>query len=424
MTPRPRLRVAAAWRTAWKTVTLRASMCGQHASTLPPTATLYSCIMSQPGEIPLSIPFLGDEEIRAASRAIREAALGGGGRYGRDVEDRLRTMTGSPHAFLVTSGTHATELALMVMGVGPGDEVVMPSFTFASAATAVLRQGARPVFVDIDPQTWNLDPEDVARSVGPRTRAIMPVHYGGNVASMKELATVARPPCVIIEDAAHAFGASYLGRAAGTFGDAGCYSFHATKNVTCGEGGALLLRDTEAARRAEMMRDKGTDRQAFLRGEVARYTWRTEGSSFVTSDLLAAVLLEQLEKARDIHARRRDRWHRYADRLRPLARKGHLTLPVISPDVESSYHIFAVLVDPHRRDAIRTGLRQEGIEAASHYVPLHASPYWTRATGNRQRPLPVTDRVSESLLRLPLYPTLTWAQQDRVIDALFGCFPA
>ncbi len=378
--------------------------------------------MSDDERIPLNIPAVGEEEVQAACRAIREAALGGGGAYGRQVEEQLRTLTRSPHALLVTSCTHAMELALMAVGIGPGDEVIMPSFTFTSTATAVLRQGAQPVFVDIDPRTWNLDPEDVARSLSPRTRAIMPVHYGGNVAPMKELAAIARPPCVIVEDAAHAFGASYFGQAAGTLGDAGCYSFHVTKNVTSGEGGALLLRDAEMARRAEMIREKGTNRQAFLRGEVRYYTWESEGSSFVASDLLAAILLEQLKKAKIIQVNRRERWHRYAEALAPLAHKGYLTLPVISPGVESNYHIFAVLVAPERRDAIQAALLERDIETAFHYIPLHSSPYWTRVSGDRQRPLPVTDRVSLSLLRLPLYPALTRAQQDRVIDALFECF--
>ncbi len=369
--------------------------------------------------VPFHVPFLDDRETQAAVSVIREGALGGGGRYTQQVEASLRSLTGSPHVFFVTSCTHAMELALMALGVGPGDEVILPSFTFTSTATCVVRQGARPVFADIDAQTWNLDPEDVARCLTPRTRVVIPVHYAGHPAPLKEIAELITPPTVIIEDAAHALGAAYLGSPAGTIGEAGCFSFHVSKNVTCGEGGALVVKDPATAQRAEFIREKGTNRTQFLRREVAYYSWVSEGSSFVASDLLAAILIEQLKKLETISARRRAIWHRYAEALAPLALRGHLMLPVLEPGVQSSYHIFAVLVSPDRRESLKQALLARGTETASHYVPLHSSPYWTGVFGNRQRPLPVTERVSQSLLRLPIYPSLTASQQDFVIEALY-----
>ncbi len=373
---------------------------------------------AQSPRVPFHVPFLDEAEIHAATAAVREHALGGGGRYSQDVQQRLKELTGAPHAFFVTSCTHAMELALMAFGIGPGDEVILPSFTFTSTATCIVRAGATPVFADIDPRTWNLDPQDVARCLGPRTRAILPVHYAGHPAPVRALASLIAPPCVIIEDAAHAFGAAAHGQPAGTLGDAGCFSFHITKNLTCGEGGALLLNDPEAAQRAEFMRDKGTNRAQFLKGEVAHYAWVAPGSSFVASDLLAAILLEQFNKLPQIASRRQAVWRRYAEALAPLAQAERLTLPVVDPDIQSSYHIFAILVAPERRAAVREALRARGVEAQPHYVPLHSSPYWSRVTGGHQRPLPVTDRVSRSLLRLPIYPALSAAQQDLVIDTL------
>ena len=369
--------------------------------------------------VPFHVPFLDDRETQAAVSVIREGALGGGGRYTRQVEASLQSLTGAPYAFFVTSCTHAMELALMALGVGPGDDVILPSFTFTSTATCIVRQGAQPVFADIDPRTWNLDPDDVARCLSPRTRAIMPVHYAGHPAPLKEIAELIAPPTVIVEDAAHAFTATYLGSPAGTIGAAGCFSFHVSKNVTCGEGGGLVVKDPAVAQRAEFIREKGTNRTQFLRREVAFYSWVSEGSSFVASDLLAAILIEQLKKLETISAGRRAIWDRYADALAPLAARGRLTLPVLEPGVQSSYHIFAVLVSPDRRDSLKEALLARGIETTSHYVPLHSSPYWTRALGGRQRPLPVTERVSRSLLRLPIYPGLTTAQQDSVIEALY-----
>lgn len=375
--------------------------------------------------VPFHVPFLGEEETRAAVAALRAGSVGGGGAYSRQVEAQLRTLLKIPHAFFVTSCTHALELALMALGLGPGDEVVLPSFTFPSTATCVLRQGAIPVFADVAPDTWIMGDEEVSRCLSAKTRATILVHYAGHPAPAKEIAARLPAGCLIIEDAAHAFGAmTQDGRAAGTLGDAGCFSFHVTKNLTCGEGGALVLSDPTVAQRAEYIREKGTNRSQFLRGEIDRYSWVSEGSSYVASDLLAAVLVEQLKKSALIYERRRAIWHRYAERLAPLAARGGLQLPILQPGVQSSYHIFAILVAPDRRDGLRQQLLRRGIETTSHYVPLHTSPYWRHATRNAQRPLPVTERIGRSLLRLPIYPSLEPAQQDLVIDTLYELLPA
>jgi dTDP-4-amino-4,6-dideoxygalactose transaminase len=368
--------------------------------------------------VPFHVPFLGPEEPAAAAALVRSGLLGGGGAAGREVEVSLRRLTGAAHAFFVTSCTHAMELALMALGVGPADEVIVPSFTFPSTATCVLRQGARPVFAEIDARTWTLDPGDVAACVTKRTRAVIAVHYAGHPARLAELRAALPARCALIEDAAHALGARVHGEAAGAIGDAGCFSFHISKNVTCGEGGALLLRDPGAAARAECIREKGTNRSQFLRKEVATYAWVSEGSSFVASDLLAAVLLEQLKKLEAIRSRRETIWLRYAEALSPLAARGRLQLPALEPGVESSYHIFAVLVDPERREEIRLDLLARGIEAPFHYLPLHSSPHWSRVARGAQRALPVTERVSRSLLRLPIYPGLTPEAQERVVQAV------
>ena len=376
-----------------------------------------SRMANRPFQVPFHVPSLGIAEARAAAAIVRSGVLGGGGPRTHQVERQLQRFTGSPNVFFVTSCTHALELALMALRIRTGDEVILPSFTFPSTATCVVRQGARPVFADIDPATWHIDPQDLLRCISRKTRAIILVHYAGQPAPVQAIASRLPKSCFIIEDAAHAFGASERGRMVGFLGHAGCFSFHMSKNVTCGEGGALLLSDARIAQRAEYMREYGTNRRQFMRGEVPSYAWVSEGSSFFASDLQAGIVLEQFKKTRWIIARRRDIWHRYLKGLQPLAAEGHVTLPVLRPGVRSAYHIFAVLIS-RGRERIRKALARRGVDAKTHYVPLHLSPYWRRVTGGRQRRLPVTERVSATLLRLPIYPSLTRTQQQRVIEAM------
>ena len=370
--------------------------------------------------IALSEPWFDGRE----TERVREALAGraaGDGPFCRRVEARLAEQLGVPRVLLTTSCTHALELALMALGVGPGQEVICPSFTFASTANAALRLGARPAFADIDETTLGLDPEDVERRLTSETAALLPVHYAGVAPDMDRLLDLARARDLwVVEDAAQALSAGYRGRPLGTLGDAGCFSFHETKNLTCGEGGALVLAHPDATARAEIMREKGTNRNAFLRGEVERYTWVSEGSSYVLSDLLAAVLDAQLDKLAEIQARRAWAVARYREGLAGWAAARGVRLPADLPDRESNHHIFYLLFpDQPSRDACLAFLKARSIMAAFHYVPLHSAPQGRRLAPDLS--LPVTDRISSGLLRLPLHPRLDDAQVDRVIEALQEC---
>lgn len=315
------------------------------------------------------------------------------------------------------------ELAAMVIGLKPGDEVILPSFTFVTTASSVVREGATPVFVDIDEDTWNINPALIEAKITPRTRAIFPVHYAGQGCDMDAIMDIARRHNLfVVEDAAQGIGASYSGRPLGTIGDIGCLSFHTTKNIVGGEAGAFVTNDDKLAEMAEIVREKGTNRAKFLRGEVDKYTWVALGSSFVPSDLLSALILAQLGKFDAIHARRWRLWHRYQQALKPLADRGDLILPLIAPEAASNWHIYAVRVtDMQRRDDILAAFREQRISSTFHYVPLHTSPYAIERWGTPE-PLPVTERVADSLIRLPLYPEMTDDEQARVIDTLFAQF--
>jgi dTDP-4-amino-4,6-dideoxygalactose transaminase len=293
-------------------------------------------------------------------------------------------------------------MAMEAVGLEPGDEVILPSFTFVSTANAVLKCGARPVFADIYPHRWTLDPVDVERRVTARTRALFPMHYAGMACDMEALdAVAARHDLVVIEDAAHAVNASYRGRALGTWGSLGAISFHETKDLVCGEGGALLVRDDETlVRAAEILREKGTDRTAFLRGERDKYTWVAAGSSYVLSDLLAAVAVEQFKKLPAITRGKTEHAERLLAGLAPY--QGLVQLPIVPEGSRPNWHLFAILVDPARRDWVLQALRAEGIGAAFHYVPLHSAPYAKESAAIDMVDLPITDRVAASLVRLPL----------------------
>jgi len=376
--------------------------------------------------IPLSRADIGEEEIAAVVQSLRSGRLGGDGPAAQRVERWLAERLGVPRVLLTTSCTHALELALMALGVGPGDEVILPSFTFVSTANVVIRQGAIPVFADVQPDTLNLDPKDVARRITPRTRALIPVHYVGMACDMGALSTLAGTHgLLLVEDAAQALDAAYQGRPLGTLGDAGAFSFHETKNVTCGEGGALVLRDQVVARRAEMMREKGTNRAAFMRGEVDRYSWVEQGSSFVIADLLAAILEVQLQRLDDLQAKRLAWAAYYLGALNPLQQAGLLRLPVVPLGADPNWHAFPITVATEdERDRCLRFLRARGIGAAFHFVPLHTSPYGLRLSGGVPPSLPITDRVSRTLIRLPLYAQLTPAEAEHVVDSLYEFFNA
>jgi dTDP-4-amino-4,6-dideoxygalactose transaminase len=308
---------------------------------------------------------------------------------------------------------------MQALGIGPGDEVIVPSFTFVSTANAVVLQGARPVFCDIESTTLNVDPADLARRITPRTRAVVVVHYGGVPADMDGVrAAIGDGPVRIVEDAAHAIGSTYRGRPVGVLGDLAAFSFHETKNLSCGEGGALVTDDAALAARAEILREKGTDRAAFLRGDVDKYTWVDRGSSYLLSDLLAAVLAVQVDRYDELQADRRRAWEAYRDALAPLASAGRIALPTVPADRSTNHHIFWLLArDAADRDRTLSGLRARGVRATFHFVPLDSSPFARRILGVSGPPLPVTRDVADRLIRLPLFAALTDAEIARVIAA-------
>lgn len=373
--------------------------------------------------IPVNKPFIGLEERQAVMHVLESGRLGGNGQVGRELEAYLQDLLEIRHVLLTTSCTHAMEMAMMALGVEQGDEVIMPSFTFVTTATAVVRQGARPVFADIDELTFNLDPQKVEDCITDRTKAIMPVHYAGQGCDMDQIMSLAKDHGLrVVEDAAHGVGAKYDGRYLGTFGDAGCYSFHMTKHITCGEGGAFLTNDDELAGRAEIMREKGTNRAQFLRGEVDKYTWVDIGSSFVLSDLLAAILFEQIKKMNEILGKRKIVWQRYQERLKELENRGKIILPHLSSRVESSWHVYPIRTALESNDRVIRELRRRGIGATFHFVPLHSSPYARGHLGYNEGDLPITERVSRSLIRLPIYPSLSDSDQEYIIQILYDIF--
>jgi dTDP-4-amino-4,6-dideoxygalactose transaminase len=368
----------------------------------------------------LSRTFFDKREREALAEAL-ENRVSGDGPFCRRVEARLADRLGGGHVMLTTSCTHAMELALLALDMKAGDEVICPSFSFVSTANAILRAGARPVFADIDEDSLGIEASTVEPLLTERTVGLMPVHYAGHAADMDALLALAKRAGVwIVEDAAHSLGATYKGRPLGTLATAGCFSFHETKNISCGEGGALVIRDPALAERAEIIREKGTNRRAFLNGEVDKYSWVSEGSSYVLSDLLAAVLDAQLDKFEWIQRERRRIVARYRAGLAEWARESGARLPSQLADREDNAHIFYVLMpDARSRDRCLEHLHGADIQAAFHFVPLHTSPHG-RKLGADTTPLPVTDRIAATLLRLPLYPQLSDSQVDSIVEAVRG----
>ena len=369
--------------------------------------------------IPFSEPTVGEAEYGAMHRAIELKSLGGDGKLCRETEALLREMCQVKYAMLTTSCTHALELAMMTLELGPGDEVILPSFTFTSTANVIIRQGGRPVFVDLDATTFNLDPNLIEAAITPRTRCILPVHYAGQSCDMDAITQLAaRYNLRVIEDAAQGVGATWNGKALGTLGDMGCFSFHSTKNVTCGEGGALLTNDKTLAHRAEIIREKGTNRAAFMRGEVDKYTWVELGSSFVLTDLLAAFLKVQLERTQELTSKRLALWKMYYEGTADLERAGLVQRPYFHPKASNNGHVFALLIKNGRRDEVMQQMRERGANCVIHYVPLHSSPFMVRYGEGNIPSLPVTDQVSNSLMRLPLFAHLSENDCEYVLAQL------
>jgi len=375
-------------------------------------------------DIPFFRPHLTGREVEYVSDAIARRSLAGNGPYTQRAVELLRGLTGVP-AMLTTTGTDALELAVTALDLPPGEEVIVPSYTFVSTASCLLQAGLVPVFADVELDTANLDVAAMEAVIGPRTRAVIPVHYAGVAVDMSALKTLAeRHGLVIVEDASHGIGGRYRGQSLGAIGEMGVFSFHQSKNVTSGEGGALLIRDTRYLAAAEVNHEIGTDRARFLRGEITQYSWIGRGSNYLMSDLLAAFLLAQLEGLATVTARRQRIWHAYEAALRPYADAGRLMLPRVPPDCDSSFHFFHFLMPTHReREALRAFLRERGIGAAVHYTALHRSTGGQRF-GVQRAELPHAERVETCILRPPCYTDLTETDQQRVIDALQEFFDA
>jgi dTDP-4-amino-4,6-dideoxygalactose transaminase len=374
------------------------------------------------------VPFHRPTSVAGAADLVLAAVTGpkpgGDGPIGQAVERRLEEITGAHRVLLTTSCTHALELAATLLDIGPGDEVIVPSFTFVSTALAFVMRGATPVFCDVRPDTLNLDERLLPDLVTERTRAIVPVHYAGVACEMDEILAVARPRGIaVVEDAAHALLGSYRGRPVGTLGDLAAFSFHETKNFQCGEGGALAIADEARAMRAEILREKGTDRSRFLRGEVDKYTWVDVGSSYVLADVLAAILQSQLGEAEAIQGARSTIWRRYHDELAGWAQEQGVRLPFVPDHVVPAAHLFhMVLPTPVDQAALRAHLKAADIASTFHYLPLHSSPVGHRL-GGAGADCPVTDHTAARLLRLPFFTALARDDQDRVIESVleFSC---
>ncbi len=369
--------------------------------------------------VPFNRPHVTGREFGYIREAMEAGHLSAGGQFTQRCSGWLETATGAPRALLTHSGTGALELAALLAGLEPGDEVIMPAFTFVSTATAIALRRAVPVFVDIDPRTLNLSPEAVEEAIGPRTRAVVAVHYAGIGCDMDALcALTKRYGLILIEDAAHALPGTWAGRMLGTFGSLAAISFHETKNVTCGEGGALIVNDPALVERAEIMHENGTDRRAFLLGRTDKYIWQDLGSSFAPSEVSAAFLWSQLDEIDAVTADRRVTWRRYHQALEDLERQGALRRPVVPVAADHNAHLYYVLLpeDADRTDFIR-GLDARGVQAVFHYVPLHTSPAGLKY-GRAAGPLPVTEEVSERLVRLPLWSGMDEAAVDQVVDAI------
>jgi dTDP-4-amino-4,6-dideoxygalactose transaminase len=374
--------------------------------------------------IPFNKPFIIATELENIASAVREGHLAGDGRFTKRCHDWLERTLGTRRALLTHSCTAALEMAAILCDLEPGDEVIMPSFTFVSTANAFVLRGAVPVFVDIRTDTLNFDEQLVAEAVTPRTRAIVPVHYAGIACEMDAIMSIAgEHGLLVIEDAAQGILAQYRGRKLGTIGHLGCLSFHETKNIISGEGGALLVNDDRFLRRAEIIREKGTNRSEFFRGEASKYTWLDIGSSFLPSELVGAFLSAQLEHVEEINAKRIALCSTYASRLAPLARDGFLELPQCPPaETRGNGHSFYILLkDIKTRERLVAHLRAKGIHAVFHYVPLHSSPAGSKY-GRAHGTMTNTDALSARILRLPLYYELTEDVLDEIVSAITEFF--
>ncbi len=369
--------------------------------------------------IPFNRLYLAGNEHLYIAQAIAKGHISGDGLFTQKCHTLLEQELGVPKSLLTTSCTHALEMAALLLDIQPMDEVIIPSFTFGSTVTAFVLRGAHPVFIDINPDTLNLDETQLERLITPRTKAIVPVHYVGMGCEMDTILDVAECYGVpVVEDNAHGLFGKYKDKYLGIFGCLATQSFHETKNFTCGEGGALLINDPQYIERAEIIREKGTNRSRFFRGQVDKYTWVDHGSSYLPSDILAAFLYAQLEAREHIQAKRRRVWEYYYEHLQKWAWNHDVRLPIVPEHCEQPYHLFYLLIPSlEQRQALIAHLKAHGISSVFHYLPLHLSKMG-RQFGGKEGNCPVTEDVSNRLLRLPFYNNLTETKQAHVVSAI------
>ncbi len=355
-------------------------------------------------DIPFNKPSLVGNEIKYIRDAVRLGQLAGDGMYTKNCHEKICDLTGAPRSLITHSCTAALEMSAILCNLGPGDEVIMPSFTFVSTANAVVLRGATPVFVDIDPETLNIDPMAVRKSITPQTRAIFAVHYAGFPADMDALMEIANEyGLFVVEDAAQALGSTYKGRPAGSLGHMAAFSFHETKNIISGEGGALTLNREDLFGRAEIIREKGTNRSQFFRGQVDKYTWVELGSSYLPGELIAAYLYAQLEVEASIRIRRLSVFDAYWEAFEPIASDLGVVVPKVPEHCTGNGHMFYLLMkDLQARAEFIRSMKERGITTPFHYVPLHSAPAG-KTYGVTPAPMPVTDHISETLVRMPMF---------------------
>lgn len=373
--------------------------------------------------IPFNIPPYVPTCSAYVEQAMQSRKICGDGPFTRQCNNELEAMTGAPKALLTTSGTSALEMAALLCDIQPGDEVIMPSFTFVSTANAFVLRGAKIVFVDVDPRTMNIDPACIRAAITPKTRAIAPVHYAGVCCDMDAIQAIADEYHLkVVEDAAQAVGSLYKGRAAGSMSSVGCFSFHETKNYSMGEGGAVILNDASLVERAEIIREKGTDRSRFYRGQVDKYTWVDIGSSFLPSEMNAAYLLAQLQQRDQITAARMARWEQYHAAFKPLEQKGLLQRMQVPEECTHNAHMYYILLRSlEERTQLISWLKERDITAVFHYIPLHSATAGLKY-GRFEGEDRYTTSLSERLLRLPMYYELSKEECDRVIAAVLSFF--
>ncbi|PIR08037.1 dTDP-4-amino-4,6-dideoxygalactose transaminase [Candidatus Gottesmanbacteria bacterium CG11_big_fil_rev_8_21_14_0_20_37_11] len=370
-------------------------------------------------KIPFNRPSFAGKELKYIKQSVYSGKISGDGMFSKMCTDLLVKKLHTKAIYLTSSGTHALDMSAILLNLKPGDEVIVPSFTFTSTANAFVMFGARPKFAEIRSDTLNIDESKIEPLITSKTKAVYCMHYAGVGCEMDKLKEISKKyKLFLVEDAAQALNAKYKNRYLGTIGDIGIYSFHETKNYNCGEGGAIVINNNKFVKRAEIVREKGTDRTKFFKGEINKYTWKDIGSSYLLSDVLAAYLYAQLEHIEEIKRKRKYIFEYYFDNLREYEKKGYLRLPVIPKECETNYHIFYLLFDSNKdRDRMMNNLRKSGILAVFHYLPLHSSPMGKKF-GYKKGDLPITESISGRLLRLPIYNDLKLREIEYIVKSI------